>query len=52
MDLIKRVFSEDEAHVIANIPLSPLLPKDRLIWHGTSNGVFTVCSAYHSGKEV
>jgi hypothetical protein len=52
MDLIKRVFSEDEAHAIANIPLSPLLPKDRLIWRGTSNGVFTVRNAYHSGKEV
>jgi hypothetical protein len=52
IDLIKEVFSEDEAQVISNIPLSPLLPQDRLIWRGTTNGVFTVRSAYHLGKEV
>lgn len=48
---LKEVFSEEEAKVIANIPLSPLLPEDRLIWRGTASGNFTVQSAYHLGKE-
>jgi len=28
LDLIKKVFSEDEGHAISNNPLSPLLPQD------------------------
>lgn len=51
-DLISDIFTKEESNVILNIPLSPLLPKDRLIWTGTSNGVFTVRSAYHLGKEL
>jgi hypothetical protein len=50
-ELLKEVFIEEEAKVIANIPLSPLLPEDRLIWRGTVSGIFTVRSAYHLGKE-
>lgn len=50
-DLLKEVFYEEEAKVIANIPLSPLLPEDRMIWCGTASGIFTVRSAYHLGKE-
>jgi hypothetical protein len=50
-DLLKEVFIEEEAKVIANIPLSPLLPEDRLIWRGTASGKFIVRSAYHLGKE-
>jgi len=50
-DLLKEVFTEEEAKFIANIPLSPLLPEDRLIWCGTASGNFTVRSAYHLGKE-
>jgi hypothetical protein len=51
-DLISNIFTEEESKVILNIPLSPLLPNDRLIWTGTSNGVFIVRSAYHLGKEL
>jgi hypothetical protein len=50
--LIKAVFVEEEAKVIINIPLSPCLPNDRLIWMGTKHGGFTVRSAYHLGKEL
>jgi hypothetical protein len=42
----------EEAKVISNIPLSHTLPKDHLIWQGTTNGLFSVWSAYHLGKEV
>jgi len=51
-DLLQEVFQHEEALVISNIPLCPLQPPDRLIWRGTTNGVFTVCSACHLGKEI
>jgi hypothetical protein len=52
VDLIKVVFVEEEAKVIINIPLSPCLPNDRLIWMETKHGGFTMRSAYHLGKEL
>jgi hypothetical protein len=50
-NLIEATFSREEAKVIKNIPLSPLLPRDKLIWKGTHNGVFTVRGAYHGEVE-
>jgi hypothetical protein len=44
-------FLLEEASVIINIPLSPFLLRDRLIWRCTKNGEFTVRSAYHLGME-
>jgi len=52
VDLLKAVFLEDETKVISNIPLSPLLQQDQLIWRGTTHGDFTVRGAYHSVKEL
>jgi hypothetical protein len=49
--LLQEVFNE-EARVIANIPLSHTLPPDQLIWNGIIDGVFTVKSAYHMGMEI
>jgi hypothetical protein len=50
--MLSELFNEEEARVISNIPLSPTSPKDRLIWQGTSNGLFSVRSAYHLGMEM
>ncbi|XP_059440878.1 uncharacterized protein LOC132173397 [Corylus avellana] len=36
---------------MTSIPLSPLLPKDKLIWRCTANGQFSVRSAYHLAVE-
>ncbi|KAJ8434339.1 hypothetical protein Cgig2_019966 [Carnegiea gigantea] len=36
-----------DAAIILNIPLRAFLPDDRLIWHCTSDGSFSVRSAYH-----
>jgi hypothetical protein len=50
--LIHSIFTEDEAQLIINIPLCPTFPPDHLVWQGTSNGVFSVHSAYHLAKEL
>jgi hypothetical protein len=52
LDLLSVLFNEEEARVISNIPISPSLHPDRLVWQGTSNGLFLVRSAYHLGKEL
>jgi hypothetical protein len=52
VDLIRSIFSIEEAKVITNIPICPSFPPNRLVLQGTSNGTFSVCSAYHLGKEI
>jgi hypothetical protein len=52
LDLVLAIFNEEEARVISNILLSTALPPDRLEWQGTSNGLISVHSAYHLGKEL
>jgi hypothetical protein len=51
-DLLNEVFLSEEVRVIANVPLSPCLPQDRQIWKATKNGIFTVRSASHLGKDI
>ena len=39
------------AHHILNIPFSIYKPDDPLIWHGTSQGVYSTKSAYNPLSE-
>jgi hypothetical protein len=48
-DIIRENFLQEEADVILNIPLSPRLPPDRLIWKESKDGKFSVRNAYHLG---
>ena len=45
------LFSVVEVEAIQNINISPLLPKDRLIWRCMKNDVFSIKSAYHLEME-
>jgi hypothetical protein len=51
ISLLHVLFRPEEVKVITNMPISPFLPPDRLIWQGTKNGSFSVRSAYHLGME-
>jgi len=44
--LIRELFLQGDAETILDIPLCSSWPRDKLIWHYTSNGRFTVQSAY------
>ena len=52
ISLIEQHFSKEEVETILNIPLSPLLLIDRLIWRCTKNGEFSMRSAYHLGLDI
>ncbi|XP_042958157.1 uncharacterized protein LOC122293732 [Carya illinoinensis] len=45
--LIQDVFIPEEAAVISKLHISPCTSSDRLTWRCTTNGMFTVKSAYH-----
>jgi hypothetical protein len=49
--LVNSVFSKEEADIIFSIPLSKYGNPDMLIWRGSSNGEFTVRSAYYIEKD-
>ena len=46
--VVRHLFNPVEADLVMSIPLSQRLPVDRVVWGGTRNGKFSVCSAYHS----
>jgi hypothetical protein len=50
--LTKKIFQEEEARVICQIPLSPVQVKDSLIWRGTLNREFSARSAYYTKKGL
>ena len=47
VDLVESIFLPVEAQTILGIPVSRFHSSDKLIWHETNNGQFTVRSAYH-----
>lgn len=49
--LIQYIFNVAGATMICSLPLSLHGQPDRLMWSGSSTGVFSVRSAYHLGKE-
>ena len=54
VDLIRDVFLEHEVDSILSIPLSTLLPADKLVWTAIANGKFSVksaCNLVRSGKK-
>ncbi|XP_042990668.1 uncharacterized protein LOC122317666 [Carya illinoinensis] len=44
--LVEAVLDSTDAECVKRIPLSPYPTPDKLLWRGTSTGVFTVKSAY------
>ena len=46
-DRVRQSFLAIDAELILRIPLCTSWPADKLIWHFTSNGTFSVNSAYH-----
>ncbi|KAF5465238.1 hypothetical protein F2P56_015263 [Juglans regia] len=51
MELVEQLFDNDEADIIAQIPISASSSFDKMIWKGTSLGIFTVRIAYYMHQE-
>ena len=52
MGKVRNTFLPHEAELILSIPISARLLEDSLIWAWTSNGRFTVKSAYNVAQKV
>ena len=50
--IIRETFLPFEADDICRIPLSYRRPEDKIIWHHSKQGLFTVKSAYRGCAEV
>ncbi|KAJ8438737.1 hypothetical protein Cgig2_013783 [Carnegiea gigantea] len=46
-ELVRGIFIPYDAELILSLPLCDQWPQDKLIWHYTANGVFSVKSTYH-----
>ena len=51
-NLLNRTFLPFEVEAIAGIPLSDRMPDDRQVWAETSNGFFSIRSAYKLTLEL
>ena len=49
--LLEQIFSNEEVRAIQSILVSATNQADVLIWKGTTNGTFSIRSAYHIQKE-
>jgi hypothetical protein len=49
---LEDLFAAEEVEAIAFIPLSCTNQEDIMIWRGSTNGIFSVKSAYHLAKEM
>ena len=49
---VKTIFLPHEVEMVLSIPISGRLPKDSIIWAWTTNGRFTVKSAYKVAQKV
>ncbi|KAM2050575.1 hypothetical protein ACFX16_032287 [Malus domestica] len=45
-DLIRKVFEEEEGNIILGLPISLMGYPDKLIWHYSNNGAYTVRMVY------
>lgn len=52
MARVSSTFSQEEANLISKIPISQCGSADKLIWKGTTNGIFSVRSAYYLQREI
>lgn len=50
--LLENLFDKEEVRLIQSIPLSSINQSDTLIWRGTTNGLFSVRSAYYIQQEL
>ncbi|XP_041023932.1 uncharacterized mitochondrial protein AtMg00310-like [Juglans microcarpa x Juglans regia] len=52
INVIKEIFSKEDADTIVQIPLSHYTRSDQLIWRCTKNGMFNVKSAYYLQGDI
>jgi hypothetical protein len=50
--MIRELFSSADAEAICKLALSPLRTPGKLTWSGSSNGYFSVRSAYHQEMHL
>jgi hypothetical protein len=48
---VHEIFCREKADIICNLGICLGRQKDKLIWVGTKNGVFSIRSAYHLAQR-